>query len=615
MSQSRIYRVTYRLGRHNTARRNLQGAIRPALWIGLLWVTAIGSLSACSDDSSPTESPGAVSSTNAPTSPPTTPTTVPTVAPVPATNIPFPTPQTAPASNIPFPSPTPSPTPDSAIAIMAAAREEMGDVGSAAFDISANLEALSKGRTEYTPVTYVGDFRTSGYNTAHVTVTTAEETFESRVITLVTPTLVTTHVRNASTGGWDTGYGYSAYFVDTQALFGGRTRDLTDLELTGQKEIDGVETHEISGKLKNLRIAGARGDFDVVFWIGADDGLVREVFAFGQLDLKYDTALIGGTKAETASIKLTGKLFDHGKPIDVVTPTFGQPRFGHDALLLDDWRVLVGGGFTGIANNNVVVPLPVGLVQIFDPATGLWTHLDPVEGPGVLYSAVKLMDGRVLFIGLEGAGEQAEGAVSVFDPAANSWRKLPAPPSPRAFPEIFLLEDRRVLVVGGLDFGGSTSARAVEILDLEIGLWRQAASMTRSFEDQPIFLWNDGKIVALGTVRDGDDLTAHVEMYDPSTDVWTIVGSAESYYVLTGALVLTDGRILVIGELADQVKMASGRNWWNVQVELPDGRRLTAGEFTEQFSPARIYDPAADTWLPTGEMFYSRATASVVLLA
>ena len=232
-----------------------------------------------------------------------------------------------------------------------------------------------------------------------------------------------------------------------------------------------------------------------------------------------------------------------------------------------------------------------------------------------MYSAVKLMDGRVLFIGLEGAGEQAEGAVSVFDPAANSWRKLPAPPSPRAFPEIFLLEDRRVLVVGGLDFGGSTSARAVEILDLEIGLWRQAASMTRSFEDQPIFLWNDGKIVALGTVRDGDDLTAHVEMYDPSTDVWTIVGSAESYYVLTGALVLTDGRILVIGELADQVKMASGRNWWNVQVELPDGRRLTAGEFTEQFSPARIYDPAADTWLPTGEMFYSRATASVVLLA
>ena len=247
--------------------------------------------------------------------------------------------------------------------------------------------------------------------------------------------------------------GYSPYFIALDELFGPKANAVTELALTGEEEVDGVDIQVISGKLRDVEVAGSQGELDVVYWIGVDDGLIRKVSASGDLDLDGDVVLIGDTDAETASIKLTAKLFDHGKEVDVVAPTLGLPRFEHEGLLLNDGRVLVGGGFTGIANNNVVVPIPIELVQIYDPVTDMWSFLDHVEGPGILYSAVKLADGRVMFVGLGGGDEdQAEGIANVFDPATNSWARLPAPPSSRSFPETFLLDDGRVVGCRRLGF-------------------------------------------------------------------------------------------------------------------------------------------------------------------
>ena len=584
--------------------------------IGLLLVVA-ALMWACSDEPEPSESVTTVPASSTPSGAPATVTPAPTMAPMPATNIPFPTPQTVPASNIPFPSPTPTPAPDPAIEIMASAREKMGDAGSAAFEISANLETLSDGRTHHTPVTYVGDYQAGGYSSANVTVA---RSVESRVITLVTQFMLITHVFDASSQVWDVVHGYSPYFIALDELFGSKSNGVTELMLTGKEEVSGVYSYVISGKLRDLEVAGSQGDFDVTYWIGVDDGLLRQVFASGDLDLNDDEMLIGDTDAETASVKLTAKLSDHGKQVDVVTPSLGLPRFEHEAVLLDDGRVLVGGGFTGIANNNVVVPIPIELIQIYDPGTDMWSFLGPMEGLGVLYSAVKLADGRVLFVGL-GIEDQTEGTTSVFDPATSSWAKLPPPRSPRGFPETFLLDDGRILVVGGWDFGGSSSVYsldyvgAVEIVDPEAGDWHQAAPMHQIFEDRPLFLsLNDGRVMAMGAVDDGSsDPTAHAEMYDPSTDTWTVISSVEPFYLPTGAVELSDGRLLVFGELSTYRSMSS-RSGKVTHVELPDGRQLNAREFAEQFPTAKIYDLAADAWTPAGEMIHSRSQGTLTLL-
>ena len=467
----------------------------------------------------------------------------------------------------------------------------MAAAGSLAFEISFNMEVVQDGRTSHVPVTYVGEARTAGYSSADVAVGTPDGASESRVIIVDS----TVHVLDASTGSWDVDYGESSYFIDIGSLVGLRSGDLADVTLTGQKVVDGVDTHLVEGRLRGLDIAGASGDFDVVYWIGAGDGLVREVFAFGHLELDEDTTLVGGASAEKASIKLTAKLSDHGKRVDIVTPTLAIPRFDHEAVLLDDGRVMVGGGFSGFANNNVVIQFPLGLVQMYEPETGMWTMVEPIEGPGYLYSMIELTDRRVLAVGLAGGEDQDTGMASVFDPAVGSWTPLPGSSSPRGVPSLALLADGRVLVAGGLNFSDPESlysspepVNVVEILDPRTGDWQRAAAMNQASEEQWLFSLNDGRVLAIGAARDGSsDPTGHAEVYDPATDTWTLVKGPDIHYAPTDVIEMSYGRLLVFGVL-------SGRE----------------GQFPE----ARIYDFATDTWSPGGEIAHARPTATLVLL-
>ena len=467
----------------------------------------------------------------------------------------------------------------------------MDAAGSLAFEISFNLEVLQDGRTLYVPVTYVGEARTVGYSSTDIVVGAPDGALESRVIIVDN----TVHTLEASTGNWDVDYGESPYFLDLRALFGLRSGDLADLKLTGQEVAGGVDTHRVDGRLRGLEIAGARGDFDVAYWIGAEDGLLREVFAFGRLELDDDTTLIGSVSAETASIKLTARLFDHGKQVDFVTPDLAIPRFDHEAVLLDDGRVMVGGGFSGIANNNVVIQFPLGLVQMYEPETGMWTMVEPIEGPGFLYSMIELADGRVLAVGLSGGEDQDTGMASVFDPVAGSWTPLSGSSSSRGVPSLALLADGRVLVAGGLDFGGASSVysssepvNVVEILDPRTGDWQRAAAMNQASEEQWLFSLNDGRVLAIGAARvESSDPTVHAEVYDPATDTWTLITSPDIHYAPTDAIEMSDGRLLVFGVLSSR------------EGQVPE---------------AGIYDPASDTWTPGGEIVHARPTATLVLL-
>ena len=553
-------------------------------WTGLLLLIAVTLMSACQDDPPPPTNPPPTSVAGTPTTVSVEPTGTPVTGPVQASNIPFPTPTSLPV-------PEPIATPEPAAKVIDLAREEMDAAGSLAFEISIDLNIVQDGRTSKISITYVGDARDDGYSSNRVTVAAPDGTVELRVI-IHAPYI---HVFDESTGKWRIDDGESPYFLDLGALFGFTPGVPADLELTGQELVDGVEMHRVEGRLRGLDIVGARGDFDVVYLIDAEDGLVREVSAFGQLDVDDDTTLIGDITAENASTKLTAKLFDHGKHVAFVTPTLAIPRYGHDAVLLDDGRVLVGGGFTGIANNNVIIPFPLGLVQSYEPKTGMWSMLEPEEGPGLGYSSIKLIDGKILFVGLEESEDQAVGMASVFDPVSDAWTPLPGSSSPRPFPSLALLDDGRVLVAGGLDVSGAASpfslpevVNVVEILDPNTGDWQLAASMNRALPEQRLFSLNDGRVMALGVLRDGSsDPTAHAEVYDPAFDMWRPIVVLEPNFVPSDAIKLTDGRLLVVGVLSG---------------------------YDDQFPEARIYDPVTNTWTPGGEMAHARPSATLVLL-
>ena len=61
--------------------------------------------------------------------------------------------------------------------------------------------------------------------------------------------------------------------------------------------------------------------------------------------------------------------------VEVRVFPFQSPRFGHSATLMDDGRVLVSGGFTGVADNGFISPIPINTFQIYDPETDSWLLL------------------------------------------------------------------------------------------------------------------------------------------------------------------------------------------------------------------------------------------------
>ena len=472
----------------------------------------------------------------------------------------------------------------------------MGDVSSFAFEMNIALKVQGSD----VMMAYAGDgfFH---YSSANLTLTTPAETVDKKVIVADR-----SYVFDPSSVRWDE-LEHAAPFlplVNPGVLFGSYSEELANSEAYGQlslmrrEVLDGAETHVISVRLNVERI-GAVGGLDVVYWVGIEDGLLRQVEAEGDFNLTGLAALVDGIDAETGSAKLTAKFFDHGKQVELITPRLFASRFGHEATLLDDGRVLVTGGFTGFANNNFIAPFPLAMVQIYDFTTAAWRVFGSFDGlsetgPGLFSSTVRLADGNVLAVGLVEDGDRLTGSTVVLGPGENSWMRLPPIPSTRGQPDMVALDDGRVLVASGFDASDLSvyspdTVNVVEIFDPATGQWLRAADMNHALEYQAAVLLNDGRVLATGGRGDDYEGTSRTEIYDPEADEWALTASMHVPQDQPIAVVLSDGRVLVTGGLT-----------------TPFGPPVAISE---------IYDPAAGTWTPTGKMKHVRLFHTLTLLS
>lgn len=603
------------------------------LWAGLIIALPI----ACGGETEPTAAPSATDSppridttTVAPTpTAPLLPTNTPTTGAVSASNIPFP-PRTPLPTPTPWPTatpcpegicptatprptatptPTPTPTPGVAFGIMELAREETGEAGSFMFEMDIVLNVQAGGRTFDVSMTYTGGFQSSAFLSSHsdanLTITTPSETSQYRVFT--DDWTDTYLVFDPAVREWremEDKLLFSA-FVEPIAIFGSSSNDLYDLartrhlDITDRRSLDDSDVQVVSGKLTAEDVSGAISDLDVTYIIGAQDMRLRRMDVKGDVSLSGIAPLVGGIEAPQGAMDLSVRFHGYGEYTYTSGPHLMTPRVSHGAVLLDDGRVLVTGGWSGVANNNVIVPVFIFVDQVYDFSTATWSSVGPPtedefeewfeDGPGVLSSAVELTDGRVMAVGIGGEDEIA-GAAAVFDPAQNSWMPLPSPSTPRALPNVILLLDGRVLVARGeftpesessLGASGSTEpVKAVEIFDPATGEWRQAASTSESDRDQSIVLLGDGRVLI---VRSGS-----VEVYNPSTDTWTLT-TMPALVSSPVPIALNDGRVLITGRIS---------------YDSPTGR----------INGAVIYDPHTDTWTPTGPMTHARMSHTLTLL-
>ncbi|MDE2836738.1 MAG: kelch repeat-containing protein [Chloroflexota bacterium] len=528
-----------------------------------------------------------------------------------------------------------------------------------AFDMQVTVSVEVDGEAVTVPITYSGDSRIV-YTAATITAALPDETIESSVLLFDSGLYPAVFGFDTATQEWKLGLG-EAERLGSALFFANLTFLLEqDNARYGERQVfGGVETHVTSGTIG--RGSGASAEGSSTLRIGVEDGLLLQAEATGSLLAERGvTTAFGNLTSDKASFTVTWDLFDHGKRVPVVLPKLALPTFSHAATALDDGRVLMNGGFTGVANNNVIAPFPLPFTQVYDPVAETWTYAEPLQGYSLLNSTVKLEDGRVLLVGV--SQEDETGAASVFDPADDSWELLPEEPALRGAPHLVLLADGRILAIGGLDLespGFSPDpSDAVEVFDPQAGRWERKGAMPVAFDELSLAALPDGRAIVMGHPERAALYEPDAAwVYDPAPDVWTPLDltmpsvPADLAFLVQRpgpAILLQDGRLLITGPTGvesdhslldtcdagfpEQVDLlipdpcnpastihdpASGATAFTGPVShlrtghtltlLPDGRVLAAGgidpgdpfEYSAEqnlIATTEIYDPLTDSW-------------------
>jgi N-acetylneuraminic acid mutarotase len=227
----------------------------------------------------------------------------------------------------------------------------------------------------------------------------------------------------------------------------------------------------------------------------------------------------------------------------------------HDgAVLLTDGTVLVAGGADASS-------AALARTARFNPAAGTdgeWAEDVAMHTARRLHSTTRLADGKVLVAGGTGVGNQfpAPGLPSaeIYDPVGKSWAPAGGLHVGRWGHSAVLLADGSVLVAGGtaVRSGQSVTAlRSVERYVPKDDKWTEVAPMTDARTGHPAVVLSNGRVLVVGgsvpTGRDDEAALAYCEIYDPKEDTWTPTGNLLAPRTRHQAVAVSDTTVLVTG--------------------------------------------------------------------
>jgi hypothetical protein len=347
------------------------------------------------------------------------------------------------------------------------------------------------------------------------------------------------------------------------------------------------------------------------------DGRVLLAGGYGGPGGGYDTAL------DSAA------LYDPSTNTFSPTGPLNRARGLHTATLLSDGRVLIAGG--GPASWTPSVGAYLDSVELYDPATGLFSDAGSMTMPREDHTATRLSDGRVLFVGGNDLGDHAVASAEIYDPTTGTFSPTGSMVTARGFHTATLLADGRVLVAGGDPAAWSDSAfiASAEIYDPTTGAFTPTGSMGIGRFDPTATLLADGRVLIIGGISSNGSSLTSAELYDPTTGAFTLTDTMADGRVYQTATLLPDGRVLVAGGCDNGRDYASCRFLTSAEVydpttgtfaatgpmsdqrvyhtatRLADGRVLVAGGVgdhadTAPLASAELYDPVADAFGPAG---------------
>ena len=239
----------------------------------------------------------------------------------------------------------------------------------------------------------------------------------------------------------------------------------------------------------------------------------------------------GGTANDTLQ---TAEIYDPVSKTFSWTGSMQTPRMQHTATLLKNGKVLVTGG---IYYQNGIGPFSATTAEIYDPATGAFTHAGtpPLGGFG---PATLLPNEKVLFTGWLG---------ELYDPTTNAFTTTPTNSlTPYGSHSATSLSDGTVLVVGGwTDSSVQYSARA-QTYDGQTGIFSSTGSLNTASLDHTLSLMKSGKALLVGGYDSQGVTLSRSELYDPSSRVFSPGANLAIARSGHAAAPLSDGSALAI---------------------------------------------------------------------
>ena len=256
-----------------------------------------------------------------------------------------------------------------------------------------------------------------------------------------------------------------------------------------------------------------------------------------------------------------------------------------EKTVLKDGRVLVTGG--------AILPdfTTVDSAEIFDPDPLSFTMLSAkLSEPKWSHTGIRLADGRVLIMGGRTAqdpstpGARVLTGADLFDPVTNTFTPTGSLNVARRDPSAVLLDDGRVFVTGGgpeVSISTTPGLNTAEIYDPQEGAFRLLdAKMSSLRIFHAMVKLDDGRVlIAGGSEGPGfNNALRTVEIFDPATETFSVVGDMNASRLVPGAALLRDGRVLLAGSF-NAFPFSIGNE-------------------------AELYDPAADEFIPVNQPFY-----------
>jgi N-acetylneuraminic acid mutarotase len=361
-------------------------------------------------------------------------------------------------------------------------------------------------------------------------------------------------------------------------------------------------------------------------------------------------ALAGARTAHTATVLLSGRVLVAGgagaggaslSSAELYEPDLGvrwEPtgslsaaRSGHTATLLPDGDVLVAGGqstTTSVTPPRMIDPL--ASAELYHPRSGTWSVTGSLGQARSFQTATLLQGspaqcgnncGKVLVAGGIGADPtgraQTIASAELYDPRTGRWSATGSMTTPRALHTATLLPSGKVLVVAGAGPGGAEPRNANQLASAELydpvtGTWTATGSLTGTTSPpasntplgarlgQSAILLdkgncgsNCGKVLVVGGVGGvgAGPALASAELYDPRTGTFRATASLDQSRQGQAAVLLANGKVLVIGGFHDPF-----------------------GTTAPNLSSGEIYNPATETWSPSGSLAARRIGATATLM-